>query len=138
MKILVLLGTLFLLFISCHKDNDMDVIDSNILVSAEKSGTEILLNAETKRIYPTLGHQITFRDEVKKKDVYIKFEKIKVPKIGLTALGPATCSIRLGELENGEYDVVFELNKKKTKGKLIIGEITELNIYQEGNVKPKE
>ena len=115
----------------------MVAIDSDILVSAQKSGAEILLGAETKRIYPTLGHQITFRDIEKEKEVYIKFEKIKVPEKGLTALGPATCSINLGKLQNGEYDIVFELNKKKIKGKLIVGETTELNIYQEGNVKPK-
>lgn len=135
MKNIILLTTLLFLVISCNKDYETINIDSDILVSTEKLDNTILLTAETERNYATLGHQITFCDKVKKKEVYIEFKKVKVPEVGLTALGPATSSINLGSIENGEYAVTFELNGKKTKGKLIIGNSAELNIDSGSNVK---
>jgi hypothetical protein len=49
---------------------------------------------------------------------------------------PAKCRINLSTLTAGEYKVTFELNKKKTKGKLKVGTSTELTIESGGNVKP--
>jgi len=110
-------------------------IDSDILVSITKVDNDILISAQTERDYSTLGHQIAFCEKVKKKEIYIEFKKVKVPAAGLTALGPATCNIDLGNIENGEYSVTFKLNKKKTKGKLIVGTSTQLYIDSGGNVK---
>lgn len=137
MKNLILLCTLFSLIISCNKDYEKVNIDSDILISTEKTDKDILLNAETERYFATLGHQITYCYKLKKKEIRIEFKKVIVPAAGLTALGPATCSINLGDLENGEYDITFEHKKNKTKGKLIVGTTAELNIDSGGNVKPK-
>lgn len=137
MKTIVYLAILSFLFNACNKDFKSQKIDSDLLVSAQKLNEDISLNAETEKRYPSAGYQITFSEKVRKNEIYIEFKKVNVPKVGLTVLEPATCSINLGNLENGEYNVTFELDRKKTKGKLIVGPTTVLNLDAGGNVKLK-
>lgn len=137
MKYLHLLSLFFFLIVSCKKDYEIVAINSDVLVSTEKVHSEVLLNAETEMLYGTLGHQITFCNKIKNKEIYIKFKKVLVPALGATALGPASCSINLGDLDFGEYAVTFELNKKKTSAKLIVGNTVELSFDSVANVKPQ-
>jgi hypothetical protein len=55
--------------------------------------------------------------------------------MGTTSFGPAKCTIGIGKLANGEYPVTFVLNKKKTKGKLVVGTSATLTIDAGSNVK---
>jgi hypothetical protein len=71
-----------------------------------------------------------------KNKVHVKFKKITVHDFGFAAFTPAQCFIDLGELANGEYEITFELHKKKTKGKLIVGSTIELTLDAGSNVKP--
>ncbi len=137
MKSILYLAVLFFLISSCNKDYEMQNIDTDLLVSAGVENEKVGLGIESERMYPTPGHEITYCDKVRKNEIYIKFKKIHAPAVGLTVLAPATCSIDLGELENGEYKITFELNKKKTNGKLIVGSNVELTIDSGSNVKPK-
>lgn len=135
MKTLFYFFTLTTFLLSCNKDYDIVRIQSDIIVSSEKVNNDVVINAETDKQYSTLGHEILFCNKTGKSDVLIEFKKIKSPHTGLTALGPAKCSVNLGRLESGEYDLTFKLNKTKTKGKLIVGDSTLLTIEQGGNVK---
>lgn len=137
MKNLVFLFVLFFLFGSCKKDYKVEKIDSDVLVSANQTSEGIIIHAETEKIYSCIGHQITYCEKVRKNEIFIEFKKVKIQEVCLMALGPATSRINLSDLANGEYNVTFELNKKKTKGKLKIGTTTELIIDSGGNVKPK-
>ncbi|MDQ3072231.1 MAG: hypothetical protein M3Q97_03045 [Bacteroidota bacterium] len=55
--------------------------------------------------------------------IYIHFKKVRIENICLDAMGPAWCRIEFPNLSDGEYPVTFELNNKKTKGKLIVGQL---------------
>lgn len=137
MKSILYLAVCFFLIASCNKDYEVQNIDTDLLVSAGVVNDKIGLGVESERMYPTPGHEITYCEKVRKKEIYVKFKKINSPAGGLTVLAPATCSIDLGELENGEYKITFELNKKKTYGKLIVGSNVELTLDSGSNVKPK-
>jgi len=137
MKSILYLAALFFLISSCNKDYEVQNIDSDLLVSAGIVNDKVGFDVESERLYPTTGHGITYCDKVRKNEIYVKFKKINAPAVGLTVLAPATCSIDLGILENGEYKITFELNKKKTNGKLIVGSTGELTIDAGSNVKPK-
>lgn len=137
MKSILYLAVLILLISSCNKDYEVQSIDTDLLVSAGLENEKIGLGIESERMYPTSGHEITYSDKIRKNEIYIKFKNINAPAGGLTVLAPATCSIDLGELEKGEYKITFELNKKKTNGKLIVGSNAELTIESDSNVKLK-
>lgn len=137
MKSILYLAALFFLISACNKDYEVQNIHSDLLVSAGVVNDKVGFGIESERMYPTPGHEITYCDKVRKNEIYVKFKKINAPAGGLTVLAPATCSIDLGQLENGEYKITFELNKKKTNGKLIVGSTVELTIDSGSNVKPK-
>ena len=137
MKTILYLSVLFFLFSSCNKDFESQNIDSDLFVSAGIVDNNVRLGVQSEKWYPTAGHQITYSDKVRKNEINIKFKKINVPAVGLTILDPATCSIDLGKLEDGEYRITFELNEKKTNGKLIIGSTVELTLDSGSNVKLK-
>ena len=137
MKTILYLSVLFFLFSSCNKDFESQNIDSDLFVSAGIVDNNVRLGVQSERMYPTPGYQITYSDKVRKNEIYIKFKKINAPELGLTVLAPATCSIDLGKLEDGEYRITFELNEKKTNGKLIIGSAVGLTLDSGSNVKPK-
>lgn len=127
-----------LLFIigSCKKDYELEKIDSDILVGGGNTDSGVIIHGETERVYSCLSHQIIYCEKTRKHEIYIHFKKVKIPDMCLTALGPAECTIELGNLEAGEYNITFELNDKKTKGKLKVGTTTELTLDSGGNVKP--
>ena len=135
MKSLFLLAMLFFIIISCSKDYETISIDSDIIVSAEKVGDAVVLNAETEKYYATLGHKITFNKKVKNNEIYVKFREVKVPNVGLTTLGPALCSINLDALKNGKYPIIFDHDNIETKGKLTVGASLELSIEPGSNVR---
>jgi hypothetical protein len=95
------------------------------------------MRCETEREYSCSNFEIINCEKTRNNEIYIHFKKVKVSDLCLTSLGPAKCTIDLGKLSDGEYSVTFELNNKKTKGKLKVGSTLELTIDTGGNVKPK-
>ena len=136
MKSILYLAVLFILICSCKKDYEVQDIDTDLLVSVSSANDKVSFDVESERRFSTSGYTITYSHKVQSNEICVKFKKINVPTEGLTVLTPAKCSIDLGELENAEYKVTFELNKKKTNGKLIVGSTVELTIDSGGNVKP--
>jgi hypothetical protein len=137
MKKLTLLFGLLFLFGSCKKDYQYEKIDSDILVLAESQDSVITFRCETEREYSCSNFEIINAVKTKNNEITVHFKKIKVSDLCLTSLGPAKYTIDLGKLSNGEYSLTFELNNKKTKGKLNVGSTLELTIDAGGNVKPK-
>lgn len=135
-KLIFLFGLLFL-FGSCKKDYQYEKIDSDILVLAENQDSEISIQCETERKYSCSNFEIINCKKTRNNEIYVHFKKVKVYALCLTSLGPAKCTLDLGKLSDGEYSVTFELNNKKTIGKLKVGPTIELTIEAGGNVKPK-
>ena len=135
-KLIFLFGLLFL-FGSCKKDYQYEKIDSDILVKAESQDSRISIRCETEREYSCSNFGITYCAKARNNEIVVHFKKVKVSDLCLTSFGPAKCIIDLGQLPDGEYSVTFELNNKKTKGKLKVKSTIELTIDSGGNVKPK-
>lgn len=136
MKYLILLVILFLLLGSCKKDDNLEKINSDILVSAENIENRVAIFAETEKMHSCLGHEIIYFKKIENNEIYIDFKKIKAPEVCLMALGPATCKIELESLSTGEYNVFFKLNNQITEGKLMVDSNSEIILSSGGNVKP--
>jgi hypothetical protein len=122
---------------SCKKDHNLEKIDSDILVSASMTENSISITCQTERIYPCLGYQITYCDKMRNNEIFVEFKKVQLSGICLAMPAPASCTVDLGALKAGEYNLVFKLNDQKTEGKLIIGSTVELALDSGGNVKPE-
>jgi hypothetical protein len=127
---------LFLFLQACDRPDRFEKIDSDILVKAFASGGNIEILAITEKQYPCANYGIKFSEKVSKKEIVISFRRIIVPAMCLMAIGPAKAEIPLGQLEEGEYDIIFELNNTKNTGKLFVGPEPQLELGSEGNVKP--
>lgn len=137
MKTLIFLSMLLFVFGSCKKEFEEIAIDSDIGVAVELTDAGVIIHGVTDKVYGCLGYKIIHIEKVFKNSVQIRFQKVEVPNVCLTAMGPAECRINLGKLSPGEYTVVFKLNFSETKGKLILGDETaELILESGGTVKP--
>ena len=137
MKYLIFLLLPLVLFASCNKDYKRENIDSNVLVYVEIIENTIVLHGLTEKSYNCLGHQIIYCEKTRKNKIHIELKKSNVPAVCQTATGPATCKIEFNNLDAGEYEVTFKLNKEITKGKLLVGTPTELTLSS-GNVRVKQ
>lgn len=134
-KLTLLLMMLFVLG-SFQDDKQMVNIDSDIKVKATIVESKVVLSSLSKTIYPCLNYHITFEKEVIKDKIKIRFKKITIPEICAAALGPASCTIDLGGLKSGEYELSFFVNEIETKGVLNVGSTTNLKLEPGGSVIP--
>jgi hypothetical protein len=137
MKKNIFLLTFLFFVLSCKKNEDLEKIDSDILVELGNDDSGIILFAQSERIYTCSNYQLVVCHKMRKDEIYVGFENVKSPEVCLTSLGPAACVIELGKLEAGDYTVTFELNRKKTKGRLKVGASAELDLDAGGNVRSK-
>ena len=141
MKRILYLTVVFFLIVSLNKaeaqNQKIDPYLIHLIVSAGTVNDKIVLGVKSERMYPTTGYEITYSVEMRKNELYIKFGTANAPEEGLTVFAPATCYIDLGKLEQGEYKITFEHNKKKTNGKLIVDSVLELTIDAGSNIKLK-
>jgi hypothetical protein len=135
MKKIFSVVALLLLINACAKDFELQNIDSELFVAAELSNNQVVINVQSEKIYPSGGYQITYNDKVRKNEICIDFKKLQVPDAGFAVLYPATCSIDLGKLEKGAYQIKFKLNKQETNGNLVIDTAADLTLEAGGNVK---
>ena len=97
MKYLFLIFTL-LSIVSCRKDVVQNKIDSDILVSADKTNSEVVIRAETVKEFGALNHQIIYNLDIKSNEILINFNDIKEPEVSLWALDAARCTIEIANL----------------------------------------
>jgi len=124
----------FVLFNSCSDStspkDDVEQIDSKILINLHEGlssqGRNLILDCSTEKIYPCYNFGI-INNVVKGNDFFkIKFSGIVIPSICFTALGPARCLIKLGQLTEGNYSLSLEVN-----GQLIFAQLTvSKNVYK--------
>lgn len=135
MKKIIFLFTLAFLVSSAKQNSQTEEIRSDILVSVINLEAGIELRCKTEQGFSCSNYSIDFDIKTQNNEIFIQFNKLNIPDMGTTSFGPAKCTIGIGKLANGEYPVTFVLNKKKTKGKLIIGSDVELTLDSGSNVK---
>ena len=109
---------------STSPELNFERIDSrlNIVVREEltASNPNLILNCRTERIYPCCNYGIDYSVVKGAKYFKIRFTKIVMPQICLTALGPAGCSINLGSLADGQYTLELEVNGRTETTQLMV------------------
>lgn len=131
---------LMFLFHNCSDSTSPELnferIDSKLnIVLREELTTEsrnLTLNCRTERIYPCCNYGIDYSMVKGAKIFKVRFSKIVMPQICLTALGPAGCSINLGSLADGQYSLELEVNGKTEIAQLVISENTYQVNHQPG------
>lgn len=135
MKKIIFLFTLTFLISSAKQNSQSEEIRSDILVSVINLDEGIELRCKTEQSFSCSNYSIDFDVKTQNNEIFIQFNKLNIPDMGTTSFGPAKCTIGIGKLANGEYPVTFVLNKKKTKGKLVVGTSATLTIDAVSNVK---
>lgn len=131
---------LMFLFHNCSDSTSPELnferIDSklNIVLREEltSESRNLILNCRTERIYPCFNYGIDYNVVKGAKNFKVGFSKIVMPQICLTALGPAGCSINLGSLADGQYNLELEVNDKTEIAQLVISENTYQVDHQPG------
>ena len=135
---------LMFLFHNCSDSTSPELnferIDSklNIVLREEltSESRNLILNCSTERIYPCCNYGIDYNVVKGAKNIKVRFSKIVKPQICLTALGPAGCSINLGSLAEGQYNLELEVNGKTEIAQLIVKGNTYQIHHQPGlNIK---
>jgi len=139
MRQVLLIILTFLLF-SCESDKEdiEKVIDSDILVSTLIESENVYIEAETVKEYVCITYSIEYLLETDNNNMTIHFTDVVKPDGCFHAFGPAETKINLGNLEAGDYSVMFKLNGITTEANLTVNTISTLSISKEQNVRIKK
>lgn len=121
MKLIIAVAT-FVQFFSCDK-SDKSNFDSTLKVALKQTEEGLVLITETEKLYSTAGYIIKFESNQKQKQIKLTYKKIVSPEpyqLVSQVLSPASCKIPLDLRNLSELDLVFKLDKKKTKGRIIV------------------
>lgn len=129
-RLLFVSGLFVLLFLfnncsdSTSPELNFERIDSklNIVLREEltSESRNLILNCRTERIYPCCNYGIDYNVVKGAKNFKVRFSKIVMPQICLTALGPAGCAVNLGSLAEGQYNLELEVNGKTEIAQLMV------------------
>jgi hypothetical protein len=125
---LIVLLPLLLILIGCEdtvSDNtSYTSIDSRINIKLREelsaNSKKVILNCRTERIYGCINYGIDYSVIKTANNFRIKFSGIIISDICLTALGPASAQINLGNLSTGTYNLTLEVNGKTESALLIV------------------
>jgi len=101
-------------------------IDSKITIETRElldvDSRRLTFSCATERVYPCVNYPLLTDRQDDENSFQLTFKSVGITDICLTALGPATASVELGAIAEGEY--AFELNNadQKNKGTLKITE----------------
>lgn len=112
--------------IACENEDllESNPIDSNIQITPteffNENSLRLGLSCKTEKIYPCINYPILTEVTVVENLVSVNF--IRVPEIDLclTALGPATTTIDLSDISNGDYELELNNGRLKNTGSLKI------------------
>jgi len=100
---------------ACQKEDEMRDLSGVVMIELREVSVDaerkIALYAESREIYPCLNFFIDYEVSKLHSHTYVHFKGLQVPKICLTALGPAKALIHLGAMEPGKHPVDFLLNE---------------------------
>ncbi len=120
------------ILISCE-DNDLgfksNPIDSKIIIETREvldlTSRRLTFFSKTEKIYPCVNFPLLTKKEVDENSLKITFTSVGETDLCLTALGPATTTIDLNSVPNGEYEI--ELNNASLKNKGILS-VTDTDV----------
>jgi hypothetical protein len=113
------------ILISCE-DNDLGLksnpIDSKIIIETrevlEPNSRRLTFFCKTEKIYPCVNFPLLTDKQVDENSSKITFTSVGETTLCLTALGPATTTIDLNSVSNGEYEIELNNANLKNKGTL--------------------
>ena len=119
----------------CEKSRNIEKIQGNVLIGLEEVNGSIILECETEKIYPEIGNVLHYRMHKGDDEFVIRF--VGAEQIGgYMALGPADAEIFLGQLDDGNYRCVFQLNDQISEAQLTVDDTVMLEFNTQGNVRP--
>jgi hypothetical protein len=105
--------------------------DSPIVVETrealEPDSRRLTFHCKTEKIYPCVNYPILTESHIDEDSFGITFTGVGEIDICLTALGPATVSIDLGSISNGEYEIELNHGELRNAGILKITD-TEIDL----------
>ena len=121
-KISAIMLILSVATIGCDKTiKQRSKIDTQIEITMMESSSKALqLYFSTTKIYPCCNYPIDVSWKNSSNIIDITFKGIIETDICLTAIGPATAMIDLGEFKNGTYQLNFHNEHVKQSGELIV------------------
>lgn len=129
-----------LIFLASCDDSDLGLksnpIDSKIIIETreilEPNSRRLTFFCKTERIYPCVNFPLLTDKQTENNSFKIKFTSVSESIVCATALGPATTTIDLNSVSNGEYEIDLDNAKLKNKGTLIV---TDTDISLEFGLK---
>jgi hypothetical protein len=111
--------------ISCEKTPkyDFQVVDADIVVKmSEELGNptrSFKLGLQTDKAYPCINYSLITNSETNTDKISIDVVGIYTPTICLTAIGPASSTIPLTNIQDKSYNIEFKIGTNISTGKLI-------------------
>lgn len=125
-----------ILLIGCSSDTiePEKTIETDVIVTAVNDNNNIYIFAYTVEYYNCLTYHIDYSLEMFNDIIVIQFNEILEPEGCFYAFGPAQAQIYLGELEEGEYRMLFKLNGLTTYGTLLVNSKPRIVISSSPNI----
>lgn len=126
-KILFFISLLFIVACTNEKiDWASNPIDSNIHVEFREmlsiDSRQLTLSCATEKQYPCINYPIATKLNFDNNKLSVTFTHVVETEFCFTAIGPATASVVLPDLENGEYELELNNGNLENKGKLIVSD----------------
>ncbi len=104
---------------ACQKEDDMHDLSGVVMLELREVCVDgerlIALYAETREQYPCLNFFIDYEVTKELQQRSVHFKGLHVPKICLTAIGPAKAFIELGKMQKGQHPTDILLNEDHVK-----------------------
>lgn len=123
----------FLIFITClftvacdlaNNSQPITAIESKIIITPMEvlgeSSRSLSLVSKTEKIYPCINYPLLTDKIVKENGIFITFKSVEETTFCLTALGPATAILDLGNVGNGQSNMELNTTSHRNAGNLTI------------------
>lgn len=99
-----------------------DKVNAYMSPASEKYGNKqpFSIACRTEERYPCSNYSIIYNMSSSGNTFDIELEHVKTQEICLTAIGPATCTVPIGDVEDGNYNLNFFLNGRKNSYQLTV------------------
>lgn len=125
MKKASVLLCLLTLLLSCERATkyEYQVVDSDIVIKmSEDLGNPTRtfeFGLQTDKAYPCINYSLIINSEETTDKIIIDILGIYTPTICLTAIGPASSTIQIANIQNKSYDIQFKIGSNISTGRLI-------------------
>ncbi|MGV8092283.1 MAG: hypothetical protein AB2L24_10515 [Mangrovibacterium sp.] len=117
------------LLVACEQDEDplkKNAIDSKIKIEPREyldlNSRQLVLYCQTEKAYPCINYPILTEQVFQENKLSITFTSVLETDFCLTAVGPASAIINLGNMANGQYELELNNAELKNKGTLKISD----------------